>query len=474
MPLDTIAPGQSDRANSRIDDWTGKRVTVMGLGRFGGGVGVARWLSERGARVLVTDKEPAGALEDSLTQIRDCLVELRLGGHEERDFREADVVIANPVVPDSSPFLAVARAAGVQITTEINLFVQRCRGDCVGITGSVGKSTITAMTGHILERRVGGRRVWVGGNIGRSLLDALDEIAPRDIVVLELSSFQLHRTPFLEWSPRVAVLTGVTPNHLDWHGSLDAYRDAKLNIFRFQSTVAESCAILGQAAFDNSAVRAALLGRRDVWLGRISDAMPVVGRLAPSMERMERELPVTGLNLQVPGRHNLANAAMAIAIAQQFDVNSQDAAAALADFEALPHRLQRACVRDGVSYFNDSKSTTPEAAQTAIDAMTTPFCIILGGYDKGSDLTGIAQYAAARARYVACIGQTGPGIAATVRVAGGSADQYASLPDAVEACRVRLSGGEAILLSPACASWDMFTDYRERGDLFCRIARGAV
>lgn len=446
----------------------------MGLGRFGGGVGVTRWLSARGARVLVTDKEPAGALEDSVAQIKDCRAELRLGGHEERDFRDTDLVIANPVVPDSSPFLAVARAAGVPVTTEMNLFVERCVGDCVGITGSVGKSTTTAMIGHILDRCASGRRVWVGGNIGRSLLDVVSEIAPRDIVVLELSSFQLHRTPLVRWSPRVAALTGISPNHIDWHGDFDAYLDAKLNIFRDQASVADPSAVLGRPAFDLSAVRAALRGRGDVWLAQVSGVQPEVARVAASMESIEDIEPVGPVALQAPGLHNVSNVAIAIGVARQFGVDTSQAAASLADFEALPHRLQRACVRDGVTYFNDSKSTTPEAAQTAIDAMTTPFCIILGGYDKGSNLTGIAEYAAKRSRYVACIGQTGPGIAATVRVAGGDGDQFSSLPEAVEACRRRASRGEAILLSPACASWDMFTDYRERGDLFCRIARGTV
>lgn len=470
MSVDTTLDVTVNRVMQKIEDWRGKRVTVMGLGKFGGGVGVTRWLCAQGARVLVTDKEPAESLAASLDQIRDCGVSLRLGEHVERDFSDADVVIANPVVPDSSPFLAAARSAGVPVTTEMNLFVERCRGDCIGVTGSVGKSTTTAMIGHILEHALSDRRVLVGGNIGRSLLDLVDDIAARDVIVLELSSFQLHRTPLVGWSPRVAVLTGVTPNHLDWHGDMNAYRDAKLNIFRFQAALANSAAILGDAAAKDAAVCAILEGRSDVWLADAADRAPRLRMLSPNLRDAVQEIPISSLGLPVPGLHNVANAAVAIAVAKQFDVRDDVAAAVLASFEALPHRLQRACVRDGVTYYNDSKSTTPEAAITAIDAMDTPFCIILGGYDKKSDLTSITQYAARRARFVACIGQTGAGIAAKVRAAGGQAEFVASLKEAIEVCRAHARGGDAILLSPACASWDMFGDYRERGDQFCRLA----
>lgn len=442
----------------------------MGLGRFGGGVGVVRWLCAQGARVLVTDKEPAQNLSASLEQIRDCDVTLRLGEHREPDFREADLVIANPIVPDSSPFLIAARAAGVPISTEMNLFVERCRGNCIGVTGSVGKSTTTAMIGHILERRLTGRRVWVGGNIGKSLLDRLEDIAPEDLVVLELSSFQLHRTPMVGWSPRIAVLTGVTPNHLDWHGDLDQYRDAKLNIFRFQDIHAESSAILGERAAQDAVIQAALRRRANYWVaGTSGGSLHLVrceGESGRALETLEPDQP----RLKIPGAHNLANATLAIATVVQVAVRVEDAVEALATFEALPHRLQTVCVRDGVTYYNDSKSTTPESAITAMEAMETPFCIILGGYDKKNKLEPVAREAARRARYAACIGQTGPQIAASIRAIGGQADCHESLADAVSACRMRSQPGEAILLSPACASWGMFTDYRERGERFARLA----
>ena len=218
-----------------ITDWTNKRVTVIGLGRFGGGVGVTRWLARTGAKVLVTDNQSPEILTTSLEQISDLNVELRLGRHDEADFRDTDLVVVNPAVRDDSPFLQAARAANVPLTTEINLFVERCPARSIGVTGSVGKSTIAAMTEHVLKNILTDRRIWLGGNIGRCLLDDLDTIQAEDLVVLELSSFQLLRTPIVRWSPHIAVITNVTPNHLDWHGAFAAYLAAKLNIIRFQN-----------------------------------------------------------------------------------------------------------------------------------------------------------------------------------------------------------------------------------------------
>ncbi len=449
----------------------GKHVTVMGLGRFGGGVGVTRWLVEQQARVLVTDLADASRLESSLRQIADLPVTLRIGEHREADFRQADLLVVNPAVPESSAFLQAARQAGVPITTEINLFLERCPATCVGITGSVGKSTVTAMIGHILERGEPGRRTWVGGNLGRSLLDALPQIGAADRVVLELSSFQLERTVRLAWSPHVAVLTNATPNHLDWHGTFEAYVRAKLNIVRYQDANRDAV-ILGSQAIDLPEVRAALNGRtRNAWRYGLSDGVPLAEPLGRTVSENGDAWRWPALQLQTPGRHNRENAAAALAASAALGIDPQAALAALAEFSGLPHRLQRVGRRDGVTYYNDSKSSTPEAAITAMNAIETPLLVILGGYDKHIDLSGAAQLAASRARFAACLGQTGPRLVEQVKRAGGDAELFASLEEAVAACRQRARCGDTILLSPACASWDMFADYRARGEAFVRLAQ---
>lgn len=449
-----------------IQEWKNKRVTVMGLGGFGGGVGVTRWLAAAGARLVVTDKSPAEKLRASLDQIADLDVTLHLGRHDEQDFRDADVVVVNPAVPETSEFLQIARDAGVPVTTEINLFVERCPARCVGVTGSVGKSTVTAMIGQALGGGTEGLResgtkgrVWVGGNIGKSLLEGLGRIDTGDIVVLELSSFQLQRTPAVRWSPHIAVLTNITPNHLDWHGSFEAYQAAKLNLLRFQDRGRDVVVIQ-----DTPELRKAVGGVSGVWHYGLDGDVPVAAG--------DQRLRWDALQLAVPGRHNRENAAAALTVARALGVPDEIALAALATFEALPHRLQKVGEHNAVAYYNDSKSTTPEAAITALRAIDAPLLVILGGYDKGSDLRPVAAEAARRARFAACIGKTGPGLAAAVQAAGGEAQVYPDLRAAVAACREKARPGDAVLLSPACASWDQFVDYRARGDQFARLARG--
>lgn len=441
----------------------------MGLGRFGGGVGVTRWLVGQGARVLVTDREPAEKLADSVEQVRLPEVTLRLGEHRREDFTDTDFVVVNPAVPDSSEFVQAARQAGVAITTEINLFVERCRGTMVGITGSVGKSTTTAMTAHLLEKTLAGRRVWVGGNLGMSLLDSIANIAERDVVVLELSSFQLERTPLVRWSPHIAAITNISPNHIDWHGSYAAYCAAKLNIVRFQKPERDEI-IIGDVPNLREMFDQMFGDVSGIWRAGLDGAAPrAVQQSTPAVDCDDRRVAWPSVALGVPGSHNRQNAAVALAIGHTLGVDGDAGCAALGDFYGLPHRLQRVTIREGVTYFNDSKSTTPESAITAMNAIEGSLIVILGGYDKGSDLTPAARVAAQRARFAACLGQTGATVAAQVRSAGGNAEVFDTIEAAVGACRSMARPGDTVLLSPACASWDMFTDYRERGERFAKL-----
>jgi len=207
--------------------------------------------------------------------------------------------------------------------------------------------------------------------------------------------------------------------------------------------------------------------------GLDGDVPTAVQQSTPAADCDDRRLRWDGLQLGVPGRHNRENAAAALTVAHALGVPDEVGVAALATFEALPHRLQKVAERDRVTYYDDSKSTTPEAALTALRAIEAPLLVILGGYDKGSDLTPVAREAARRAKFAACIGKTGPGLVAAIRAAGGQAELCADLTAAVAACRQRAQAGDAVLLSPACASWDQFVDYRARGTQFAELARGA-
>lgn len=438
-----------------MDEWAGLGVTVMGLGRFGGGVGVVRSLAAAGADVLVTDLDAEAKLVEPLHQIADLIdsgaVRTRLGEHNVADFTTCDLVVANPAVPRpwENRFLRAAEAAGVKITTEIRLVVEQLqRKRVIGITGSAGKSTTAAMIHHVLQEV--GERAHLGGNIGGSLLPliATGSIQRDDWIVLELSSAMLHwlgsRVGFEDaegWSPGVAVLTNIAENHLDWHGSFEHYRSAKLSIFAHQQT--GDIALRGEETLAQSA-----------------------------------DFPIA---LGIPGRHNIANARLALAAASAVSRQPAQALAHhLTSFRGLPHRLQLVAERDGVRYFNDSKSTTPASAILAVEAFESQrdrsIHLILGGYDKGSDLTDAAHLIVhPKVASIFTIGVTGERIAEMAQAAGTGKPVHAcgTLETAVEHAHAAAAPGDVVLLSPACASWDQFTNYEERGDAFARLARSA-
>lgn len=428
----------------------GQRVLVMGLGRFGGGLGVTRWMCGQGAHVVLTDLADAQTLAEPLAALDDLVagghVTLRLGGHSERDFVECDLIVANPAVPTpwANPFLDAARRARRPITTEMRLLVEQLgKRPVIGVTGTAGKSTTSAMVAHVL--RTLGHGVRFGGNIGGSLLAELDAISRDDIVVVELSSFMLHwlgaagaadrRDGATAWSPSIAAITNIAPNHLDWHGSFEHYRDSKLAIAANQ---------------------------------RPGDAL-VRGDEPPSAEIAALEL-----RLGVPGEHNRTNARLAVALASLAAGRSpREAAAALESFAGLPHRLELVAEHDGRRFYNDSKSTTPEATLRAVAAFddAARIHLIAGGYDKGADLSAIASLAA-RLGGLYTIGATGEAIAAAAGIS--HAVHVATLDRAVDTALARMRRGDLLLLSPGCASWDQFTNYEARGKAFVERVRALI
>lgn len=468
-------------------DVRGKRVTVMGLGLFGGGVGVARFLARRGAKVTITDLKPAGELQKSLAALGDLpIAAYHLAGHQEADFAQAELVVVNPGVPKTSPYLKLARRAGARLTTEINLFFADCRGQIIGVTGSNGKSTTAAMIHAILARTP--RRAWLGGNIGGSLLEDVDRIGPEDCVVLELSSFQLQDLRECGVSPAAAVVTTFTANHLDRHANLDEYRQAKQGILAFQSP--DDLAVLNQddpeVASWRRCTRARVLG---YGLSDSGGEGAFLGgeRAVFRLEGREARWKLSEC-VRVPGRHNLSNALAAAACAMALGAGVEDVRRGLCGFHGLPHRLQLAGEVAGRRFYNDSIATTPESTLAALEAFGEALWVIVGGSDKGLDLSGVAEALARRARGVAAIGQTGPrmlefvrGLAhgphvlegpglAKSRERGAPALQLAgSLSEAVEWCFARSAPGDVILLSPACASFGLFQNFADRGTQFCTL-----
>jgi UDP-N-acetylmuramoylalanine--D-glutamate ligase len=435
-----------------FESFSGKRVTVAGLGRFGGGIAVTRWLCSQGASVLVTDLDSAENLGDSLAQLKGLPIELRLGEHREEDFASADLVVASPAIPPQNPFIQAARATGKTVTTEIRLFVERCPAKIIGVTGTKGKSTTTAMLGKILAAT---GKTWVGGNIGKSLLADLDKIKKDDRVVLELSSYMLEHLRELDWSPHVAVVTMISQDHLPWHGSLEAYLDAKRNIVRFQQ--ADDFAVLNEED-SGAAAFARLTAGKIILYGTKNRAK---------------------FNLLIPGAHNQLNAQGAFTAASIFGADFGQAQQALSDFVALPHRLQLVHESAGVRYFNDSIATIPEAAIAALLSFPSKKVIhIVGGYGKNIQIKAMCAALIERAKAVLCIGATGPEIADLLEqsVSQSAAATYrcGDLATAVGIAKQIAASGDIVLLSPGFKSYDQFVNFEQRGDEFVKLVEQAA
>ncbi len=447
-------------------DLRGRRAVVMGLGLFSGGVEAARWLAARGASVTVTDLKDAAALAPSVKALEGLPVALHLGGHDPADFDAADLVVASPAVPRDHPLLARAAARGAALETEVGMFLRACPARVTAVTGSNGKSTTAALAAAMIG--ASGRTVHLGGNIGRALLNRAGEMVPGDEVVLEISSFQLEWTGPAGLRPAVGVVTNVTPNHLDRHGTFEAYLEAK-------------AAVLPPAGEGRAAVLArddpgarSLADRarcRVVWtalgedppgesLGWRGDRL--LARLGGREEELLRRSDV-GLR----GVFNLRNVASAAAAALLAGVAAAAVREGCRGFRGLPHRLEPCGTAGGVACVNDSKATTPEASLRALAVFDTPLVVIAGGVDKKLDLATFARALASRCRGVVLMGDTAGHLESLLRAEGFSAVARASsMEEAVDRGLALARPGDTLLLSPGHASYGMFVNYEERGDRF--------
>jgi UDP-N-acetylmuramoylalanine--D-glutamate ligase len=463
-------------------EFAGKTVLVMGLGRFGGGVDVASFAHSAGAKVIVTDLASTEQLSESLNELRDLDgIEFHLGSHEPADFEQTDIIIANPAVPGDNKFLQIARRANRFVTSQINIFFELCPAKIIGITGANGKSTTTALTAHLLKN-TRHETIWLSGNIGNQpLLTALSQINPHDLVVLELSSFQLEQLAEIQKAPDVALLTNLTPNHLDRYGTFENYCAAKESIFKFQKPHDNRPAVSIFNAEDKIAAE---------WFGKYRNDS---GRICIkfSSDDVNNELRKC---FELPGRANRSNLAAAMAVAKLFGITDEDIKNALPAFKALPHRLELVEEIRGVRWYNDSKATTPEGAITALEAFEKPTVIIAGGYDKDIPFDKLGEKIAEKAKAAILIGKTAPKIASAINAKMSLRANKAfspersrsrsnlqsintkielvdSLADAVKLANQLAVSGDIVLLSPACASYDMFENYEQRGNEFIQHVR---
>ena len=421
----------------------GRAVTVMGLGTHGGGVTAARWLAEQGSRVTISDQAPESALTGAIASLAEVPIAHRsLGGHRWEDFAEAELVVVNPAVPPHSPWLQRLTAeAPEKLTSEIDLFLERCPAVVVGVTGTVGKSTTASLLAEMLQ--AAGRRTWLGGNIGRSLLADLPAMTPEDVVVLELSSFQLHYLREEARWPEIAAVTNLSENHLAWHGGFAEYAAAKRRLVEHALAVAIDPADVSLAT----------------WCPRSAQRIEIGPAPAAASQGWGRALP---------GSHQQRNAALAAAVAATLGASAEAIAAGITSFSGLPHRLERVATVAGRQLVNDSKATTPAAVVAALEACDAPTWLLVGGLDKGGDWSRVAAVAGERVRGVATFGRDAVPLAAHFEAAGVPARQFATMTEAANGCWEQSQPGDIILLSPGCASFDQFADFTQRGEAFCR------
>ena len=454
--------------------FAGKNVLVMGLGRFGGGVDVAKFTANAGAKVTITDLAPAKQLSDSLKQLEEIPdIEYHLGSHDRKDFEQADIIVANPAVAPDNEFLQIARRLNKFITSQINIFFELCPAPTIGITGANGKSTTAALTAHLLRSASDERRatsdehVWLSGNIGNEpLLTRIDQIGPDDLVVLELSSFQIEQLAQIQKAPKVALLTNLTPNHLDRYGTFANYCAAKENIFKFQQLDRNSPTVSIFNAEDEIGTEWFEKYKRDA--GRIC----IKFSADDVSEKIRKQF---GL----PGRANLSNLAAAIVIARHFGIEDNQIKNCLPEFRPLPHRLELVAQIDGVHWYNDSKATTPQSAIASLEAFDKPVIIIAGGYDKGLGFDELGEKITQKAKAAVLIGETAKKIAKSIekKLATENTKKRIkveivdSLAAAVGLARELATNSDFVLLSPACASYDMFDNFQHRGREFCRLVR---
>lgn len=444
---------------------TGRKVAVIGLARTG--LAVMGFLSRRGARVLVTDETPLEKLPKAAEVLRGLGSAVEWVPYLPEAVINVDLVVPSPGVPPRNPLLIVAKERGIPVWSEIELAYRFLKTPAIAITGTNGKTTTTTLTGQILAHC--GKKVFVGGNIGNPLIEYIEGDQDADYAVLEVSSFQLQWTE--SFRPRVAVHLNTTCDHVDYHGSFAAYRAAKERIFAKQGK--EDRAVLnaedpGTKSLEEQIASSVVL---------FSSRRPLPGRgiyregdsLVLSVEGYERETyPLSCIRL--PGLHNLENVMAAIGATRFCGCLREGIIDAVASFHGIPHRIEFVDRVAGVSFYDDSKGTNVDAVRRALESFDTPVVLLMGGRDKEGDFESMEGIVRERVKVLVLFGEAreriGKKIGGTVTTVSVS-----SLGEAVGEAFRHAVAGDVVLLSPGCASFDAFRDYKERGDFFKAAVR---
>ena len=448
-------------------EYENKKVLIVGMARSG--IAAAKLLAARGARVTVNDSKSEKEMAEALAALRELPVERRFGCPADGLLEGMDVLVISPGIPDTAPFVRRAREQGLYVIGELELAYQLSRGTLISVSGTNGKTTTVSLLGEIFQNS--GKRTHVVGNIGYPYSLAALESRKEDVVVCEVSSFQMETAD--TYHPHVALLTNITEDHLNRHGTMEVYTAMKMRMFRNQTS--EDYAIFnaddpGSAGLSRQ-VKSHVLKfsrRKEVREGAfVRDSMIVI-----RLNGEERNVCGTQ-DVRIPGPHNLENALAAVCAAAAMNVPVPVIRHSLKTFRGVEHRIESVRILDGVEYYNDSKGTNVDSTIKAVETMTRPTVILLGGYDKHTSFDPLSEEILRHPdtiREVVILGETADQIQTSLRNHGFTRITRASdLREAVEKARGLATEGWNILLSPACASFDQFKDYEERGRVFKKI-----
>ena len=444
-----------------MDALNGKRLVILGMARQG--TALARFAVGAGAFVTLSDLRPPAALAEAQAALADLpagRLRFVLGEHPTTLLDECDLLAISGGVAIDAPLVVEAQRRGIPLTNDSLEFARRAPAPLIGITGSAGKTTTTSLVGCMGQ--LAGRRTWVGGNIGRPPLTDLAEMSPDDLIIMELSSFQLEIWEGI--SPTIAAVLNITPNHLDRHKTMARYTEAKLNILRFQGP--EGVAVLSADDPGALATRDYVRGRLRLFSRRepVADGAYVAdGQIWLSGPGGRRALcPVSAIRLR--GGHNVLNTLAAAALVEAVGVPDAAIVEGLHTFAGVPHRLEMVRELDGVKYINDSIATAPERALAALAAYDEPIILLAGGRDKEMVWDEWARQVAQRAKRVVLFGELADALAA--RLSGVAVSRVDTLTEAVYVAQAEAVRGDIVLLSPGGTSFDSYNDFAERGEHF--------
>jgi UDP-N-acetylmuramoylalanine--D-glutamate ligase len=442
-----------------------KKVLVVGLAKTG--LAVARFLKDRGAQVTATDLKRRDELGSYAQEATDMGIALKLGAHETECFTDSDLVVLSPGVPHTIAPLKAARRAGIPVIGEVELASQYIEQPIVAITGTNGKTTTTSLIGEMLE--ASGREVFVGGNIGAPLIDYVNSDRRAEMVVAEISSFQLDTIE--NFRPKVGVLLNITADHLDRYDDFSGYVRSKGMLFKNQKSsdvavlngmdpsISELESLIDSQRLyfniDNSAAHGAVIRGKEMTCS-LPEKTPVVFRLA---------------NFKLAGGHNLENAAAASLAAMVAGGDQEGIQTALDAFEGLHHRMEYVKDENGVQYYNDSKATNVDAVKRSLESFGSQVILIMGGRDKGGSYSLLNGLIKERVKRLIAIGEAREKILDALGDLTRS-EGARTMEEAVNVAHQAAAPGDTVLLSPGCSSFDMFTDYAERGEAFREAVRG--